>query len=408
MHKNFKWLADCMVMRWLALLLIIPSAFALSVSDVSVKGDNPSLYGDSFAFEDAGRVKVFDVSHGEAYDVGPGANPSLFGFNLAYGDAGLVKYVNVRDRTVVTIGQGVFPSIYADKIVFSTKEMQLGADVSNDSDRDDDIIQEYDVTKSELKNLGVVGKYPVSNQRYIVFVTEESQVSVDLNSDGDKNDGVLRVFDRESREVSNAKVEGRGAVIGREGTVAFVSQGRLGFMDARSRSWQVTELKGEDPSIHDDTILFSKDNELFGYSVESGVLARLEKGESPSIFDEQAAIVQLGMIRVIADDDGDKDGVSDFVDNCPGSSASSSDADKNGVGDSCEKKVERVEPKPVQQVVPQNESAVSPPANEQSTASDELAWYWYVLIIAAVVVVGPYAWKFAIRYYKKRKKSFGF
>ena len=402
-------------MRWLVLLFIIPFALAVSIGDESVRGEHPSMYGDSVAFEDGGRVKVFDFTHDGEFDVGSGSNPSLFGFGLVYGDAGLIKYVNVRDQNVITVGQGVFPSIYADEVVFSARESQLGDDFSNDSDRNDDIIQEYDVRSSELKNLKVVGKFPVSNQRYIVFVTEESQVNLDLNSDGDKNDGVIRIFDRESRGVSNGKVEGRDLAISREGTIAFVSQGKLAFMDARTQKSTVTELKGEHPSIHGDIILFSKDNNIFGYSITSGELARVGKGESPSLFGETAAIVVTDnrgkIIRIITDEDGDNDDVSDFVDNCPETSGTGSDADKDGVGDSCGKKADAPRPqeKPAVQAATVNKSAEPQSTNEESqTTNEELEWYWYVLIIAGVVIIGPYAWKLAIHYYKKRKKSFGF
>ena len=225
----------------------------------------------------------------------------------------------------------------------------------------------------------------------------------------------MRIFDRESRGVSNAKIEGRDLSISRAGTVAFISQGKLAFMDARSQKSTVTDIEAEHVSIHDDTILFSKGGKIFGYSTISDELAQIMEGESPSLFGESAAIVSGGaqskMIRIVTDVDADDDGVSDFIDNCPNVSGTNADADRDGVGDSCGKKEaeQKQQEKQMQETKRQaaNESQ-SQPLVQSTENSGELAWYWYILIIAGVVIIGPYAWKLAIRYYRKRKKSFGF
>ncbi len=410
-------------------LLLIPVSYALLVENTDKSGENLVLYGDAIVYERGGNIFVFDISKNEERDLGRGRNPSLFGFTVAFEaeEEGkpVIQYGNVQDKKIVSTGAvGRHPYIFSSFIVFSTKESELGVDFSNDGDLDDDIIRQYDIDSKELINLKAVGDFPALNQRSLLFVTEEKQIDVDLNADGDKDDKILRVFDKEKRQVANAEVVADKPVLFKSGKAVFTSDGKITIFDAVEQKALKTEIVGSSPTIFSNVVVFERDGNLFGFSLNSMKLAKISLvGSSPSLFEKRLAFVSsekdLGdlnnngrfdelIIRYAEEEDVDGDDVFDFVDNCAAViNSEQDDSNSDGVGDACE--VQKSESKKAEDVSTESseeEVKVSPPANMTVTESERkgIAWYWYLLIVLLL----PFACYYGYRYYKKRQKSFGF
>ncbi len=425
-------------MRWLlVLLLVIPFSHALVVESTGMAGERPVLYGDTIAYERSGVIYVYDISRHEEREIARGINPSLFGYTVAFetpetdadlnedGDSDdlIIQFANVQDKKVTsTRAVGRNPKAFSSMIVFSTKESELGVDFSNDGDLDDDVVRQYDIDKNETINLKAVGDYPVLNQRSLVFLTEEGQVSTDLNSDGDKNDVVLRVFDKDKRQVANTKIAASAPAMAKSGNTVFASEGEIVLFDSLSQKSTELNQSGSLPTISGDVIIFERDGELYGFSLEAMNAARLNVlGSQPSLFEDIVAFVspeeELGdlnnngksdefIIRYAKEEDIDGDDVSDFVDNCPAViNADQADSNSDGIGDACEEKkivsknAEKSEEEKAEAVP---ESTSEPLAERESERG--ISWYWVLLII----VLLPFACYYGYKYYKKRQKSFGF
>lgn len=417
---------------WLiALLLLIPFSSALLVESTGRAGENPVFYGDNIVYERAGVIYVYDIPKHEERELSRGKNPSLFAFVAAFetretdkdlnGDGDnddiVIQFANVKDGNVVsTYSIGHHPYVWSKFIVFSTNEAELGIDFSNDGDMIDDIIRQFDIDKNETVNLKAVGDYPAINQRALIFVTDEKQMETDLNGDGDQSDNVLRVLDKESRKVANTPFAADRPLLTKTGKAVFASDGEVVIFDAIEHKGDSIRQKGRSPVLFDDVILFERDGDLYGFSLRSAGLAKLNiKGMSPSLFENKVAFVSsekdVGdlnnngndddfIIRYAKEEDIDGDDVFDFSDNCAAViNEDQVDSNNNGVGDACDK--EKPKPKEEETELPaveQNATAVS------SEERESIPWYVYLIVI----ILLPFAAYYGYKYYKKRQKSFGF
>ncbi len=413
-----------------ALLLAFPFSFALVVESTGMAGSHPVLYGEIVVYERDGFVHAYDVLRKEDSELAHGTSPFIFGLTAVFetveadvdlnGDGDMddtvIQYANVRDKKVVsTKSIGRHPSIFADVIIFSTKESELGIDFTNDGDEDDDIVRMYDMKTGEVINTKAAGDYPVLNQKYAVFVTEEKQVDTDLNADGDKVDKIMRVYNREDRGVTNVPVEGSRAVMSKGNYAVFASEGRIKILDAREKKVFDTEQEGSSPSISGDVVLFTRNGYVYGWDIEKKSVGKMSViADEVSVFEDRAAFSSpeknLGdlngdgdqddvIIRFAKAEDIDGDDVSDFTDNCESvRNEDQADDDKDGVGDACEK------PEKKPKIVESEVNASLQNVSEVPVGKQKIQWYWYVL----VVLLLPFVFYYGYKHYKRKQKSFGF
>ncbi len=405
------------------LLLIMPFSYALVVESTGKTGQNLVLYGDIAVYERDGKVYVYDFPSKEESEIGSGSNPSIFGFIVAFetketdsdlnGDNDtndfVVQYANVRDKKPIFIAAGMHPTVYSDQIAFSTTESDLGIDFTNDGDMNDDIVRIYDLKSGDITNTKTAGDFPAINKKYVVLQSSEEQIGADLNADGDKKDVIIRIYNQEDHKVSNVGL-GEHPMLSKDSLAVFVSEGKINVLDAKSGQVAETNQVGESPSLYGNVILFTRGSQLYGWDMKNGRLVNLDlAAEDVSLSGVMAAFVTAAHnIGYLIEADTDKDGFTDFVDNCPElKNENQADKNGNGFGDECDTRPE-VKPteKPQKTKAPevQKQNVSEQNVSQIPSESKGISWYWYVVVIVLLPFIAYYGFK----YYKKRQKSFGF
>ncbi len=146
---------------------------------------------------------------GGVREEGPSVNGSIIAFTTHEAGAGedlngdgdkndyVIRYYDITNKSVVNTGAvGRLPSVSGSVIAFTSFEDSAGKDLNGDGDKNDHVIQYYDISKKHLVNTGVVGgsreEGPSVSGSVIAFTTHEGDIDKDLNGDGDKHDSVIR------------------------------------------------------------------------------------------------------------------------------------------------------------------------------------------------------------------------
>ncbi len=136
-------------------------------------------------------------------------------------------------------------------LLIQIREEDVGEDRNGDGDMDDRVLHIVDLRTLEIRNLGLApnrsGRPPQLHGRWILMnVRESAQGGIDLNGDGDSDDNVFHIVNRESGEATNLGVT----------SISFIGKSprRLAF-EVREEG---TDLNG-DGDTNDTSILFNVD-----------------------------------------------------------------------------------------------------------------------------------------------------
>lgn len=247
-------------------------------------------------------------------------------------------------------------------LAFRTSEASQGQGSLNaeDADTDDDVLQIYDLATGELFDTGQTvvpcpllacdptRPYRVSG-RTVRFLTLESDQNADLNDDGDQEDLLVQVFNTDSRqakvvaEVVEPAATEDGTVIGTDplatpgeadpdagGQQVIVSTGRC------VEDTQVSCVPGAGGGCLQGEFCFVALGEIAGRCVQdTGQTCFLDKPAEENGCPPEASCIDDFVVIGVADADNDQ--VPDAIDNCPDTpNTDQRDDDGDGVGFVCD------------------------------------------------------------------------
>jgi hypothetical protein len=447
----------------LLILLLCVSVNALTLHSTETPGENPSIYGSIIAFEThedhAGKdlnsdgdmgdqiIQYYDIEKQETINTKTtGKKPSVFAYYIIFetseneenkdlNDDGdqedrILQYYNIHEqKTINTEIEAQEPYLYQYLIVFSTPEKSLKRDHNNDGDLDDNVIRYYDLKTKELTTTNQIGKNPSTNGRRILFVTDEKEVKIDLNDDGDQNDQIFQIYSVETKTSFSTKEKGTDTSMNKKGLAVYIENNKLTFYDAAGNEKQQTEISVENVRIKENIVLYDYDNKINTYNIETQTKTLTEiYGQKIDLF-ETTAVFQTDeentgdlnsdgdqkdtIIRYVISEDGDDDGIFDLIDNCPTiSNLNQADIDNDGMGDECDSKDDReketeleiIEKTETGETIAEQETETK---QQEKTEKDRNVGLWFgifmillIVIIAAILIIP--------KYYRRRKKGFGF
>ncbi len=449
------------VIIYLTLLVILSTlASALTIHNTKTPGENPAIYGSIIAFEthedhakqdlnedgDTGDIIIqyYDTEKETIVNTKTtGRKPSVFAYYIVFEtneqeegkdlnndndkEDKILQYYNVHEqKTINTKIEAQDPYLYQYLITFSTPEKALNVDYNNDGDTEDSMIRYYDLKKQELVTTKQIGMLPSTNGRRILFITNEEQVKIDLNDDGDTDDNIFQVYSLEKKEIFSSGQLGIKNTMNKNELAAYVQYGTINFYDAGANAITKTGIMADNCKIKNSFVLYDKEDIIYTYNTETETKAQTDiYGQKADMFENTIAFQtreeQLGdlnndgdqkdiIIRYAVSTDEDEDDVIDVLDNCPvNANINQADIDKDGIGDECDSKDDRAKEEIAITEVVAEDSEQTQEKEQETTPVEQKSsfgvWFGIIMILLIVLIA---AILLIPRYYRKKKKSFGF
>jgi len=442
------------------LIILSMQAKALELHNTQTPGENPAIYGSIIAFEThedhAGKDLNNDGDTGDTviqyYNIEKqitqstqtaGKNPQIFAYYIVFttpekeqgkdlnhdGDKedNILQYYDLHEKkTTNTEIDAQNPYLHQYFIVFSAPEEAIGIDYNNDGDTEDSLIRYYDLKTKELTTTKQIGKYPSTNSRRILFMTDEENAEIDLNQDGDKNDKIFQIYSLETKTAYSTKQPGAKTTMNHKGISAYIEKNRLFLYDAEANEQIETSLDADHALIKENRVIYDSKEKINSYSLETKTHALTEIfGTHPDMFESIIAFqtkeentgdlnsdgdLEDTIIRYAISEDKDKDKITDIMDNCPTVfNTNQTDTDKDGAGDKCDAKDDRRKQKAQKEPLPEQtlKTGNQTSQEEQTKEHKSSKWAWRLVILLLVIAI-IIAIKWIPRAYRRRKKSFGF
>jgi len=300
------------------------SVNALEIYNTEIPGENPSIYGSIIAFEthedhiqkdlnedgDTGDliIQYYDIEKQKTINTQTtGKNPSVFANYIIFEtneneekkdlnndqdkEDTILQYYDLHEQKVInTKIDAQNPCLYQYFIAFSTPEKSLNIDYNNDGDTNDNVIRYYDIKKQELVTTKQIGDNPSTNGRRILFISEEKQAKIDLNDDGDKQDNIFQIYSLEKKESYSSAITGIKNTMNNQGTAVYIQQGKITFYDAEANSINQTNIEADNCKIKESIVLYDKEHTIYTYDKEKQIKAHTDiYGQKADIFENTIA-----------------------------------------------------------------------------------------------------------------------
>jgi hypothetical protein len=307
----------------LVILLLCTYVNALTLHSTETPGENPSIYGSIIAFQthedhagedlngdgDQGDVIIqyYDIEKKEIINTETtGKKPQVFAYYIVFetfekeekkdlnddGDKedSILQYYNIHEQKIInTEIEAQDPYLYQYLIVFSSPEQSLDRDYNNDGDLDDNVIQYYDLKTQELTTTEQIGKNPSTNGRRILFVTDEKETKIDLNDDGDQNDQIFQIYSLETETSFSTKEKGTATSMNQKSLAAYVEDNKLIFYDTAGNEKQQTGINADHARIKENILLYDYDNKINTYNIDTQTKTLTEiYGQKTDLFEATA------------------------------------------------------------------------------------------------------------------------
>lgn len=447
------------ILMLLVLSLFCTSAYALTLHSTEMPGENPSVYGSIIAFEThedhAGKdlnedsdtadrvIQYYDTEKKTTTSTKTtGRQPLIFAYYIVFETSEreegkdlnddedkedtIFQYYNIHEQKTINTkieAQNLF--LFQYLVVFSTSEKAAKTDYNNDGDKEDRVIAYYDLKTQELTITNQIGDYPSTNGKRILFLTDESEVKIDLNDDGDEDDKIFQVYSLQTKTGFSTKTKGTRTTMNKNGIAAYLEGNDILLYDVEGNEKKETGIKADNSRIKENFVLYDYDNRINAYNLNTKTKTLTDiYGQKADLF-EQITAFQTDeeytgdlnkdldqkdtIIRYAFSEDEDDDRIPDLTDNCPTiSNINQADIDDDGMGDECDSKIDIEEqPEPKQEIQPQETTAPEPKQPEKQAKEKSSKAIWFGIIILLLIVITA-AILILPGYYKRKKKSFGF
>lgn len=304
----------------LALLILSTCASALTLHNTEMPGENPSVYGSIIAFEthednagtdlnedgDTGDriIQYHDLEKKTTFTTkATGKKPQVFAYYLVFETSEkeegkdlnddqdkedtILQYYNIHEqKTVNTKLDAQNSYLYQYLVVFSTPEKALNADFNNDGDFDDNVIRYYDLQTKEASTTEQIGDYPSTNGKRILFTTNEKDAKTDLNNDGDEDDSIFQVYSLETKTVFSTKTAGTKATMNKNGIAVYTENNKLVIHDIEGNKRQETGIHATNARIRQNIVLYDYDDKINAYNINTQTKTLTEVyGQKPDMFE---------------------------------------------------------------------------------------------------------------------------
>ncbi|MBI5416359.1 hypothetical protein HZA55_00190 [Candidatus Poribacteria bacterium] len=136
----------------------------------------------------------------------------------------IIRIYNIATGEVIDTGvegQFSYDSIDNNIISFISNEQNMRIDLNKDGDKIDSVVGYYDVLNKKLNIISYSYFIPSLNEGIVSFITFEGYAGLDLNFDGDRNDFILQYFDINNNLLTNTKLIAYGNVKKQKENICF-------------------------------------------------------------------------------------------------------------------------------------------------------------------------------------------
>ena len=197
---------------WVVAIILLSFATAgFEIKNIENTDSEFSVYGYTIATTQNQNLLIVDISPESKKTTSiPALHPSIWGTDVAFesSDSFIHLYSLKTNEDFDTRASGHNPSYAQDVVAFHTNEFEVSIDLNNDGDTNDSVIRYMEASTKKVVNTQAAGENATIVDDFIVFQTPESQMNADMNKDGDVTDVIIRVYGVSVKQIISQFIPG--------------------------------------------------------------------------------------------------------------------------------------------------------------------------------------------------------